>query len=194
MDSESNIEKTGADSRNQPKVSIVELTPDDWTIFRDLKLGSLDQEPIAFVDVDVVKQKWLERTEAEWRSILSGRMSDGRLGESLNVFAKDQTNDKYMGMVSGIIPEGSKTATVQHMYVDNEDRGKGIGKQLLQALIDRIRARETINQIELQVVVTQQAAIGLYKSLGFKEVRKIEKAVKRGDQEYDEFEMLLDLK
>jgi ribosomal protein S18 acetylase RimI-like enzyme len=45
----------------------------------------------------------------------------------------------------------------------------------------------------LQVVVTQEAAIGLYKSLGFKEVRIIKNAVKRGEDQYDELEMELDL-
>jgi GNAT superfamily N-acetyltransferase len=140
-------EINNADALNNPKVSIVELSPDDWQVLRDLKLKSLQQEPIAFEDVGEATEKWTNRTEAEWRSIVEGKMTQGREGESVNIFVKDEINENYPGMVSAIIPEGSKIATVQHMYVDNEGyRGKGIGKQLLQELIDRVKTKSGVKK------------------------------------------------
>lgn len=187
-----NPEITDADIRSQATISIVEPSPDDWAALRDLKLKSLEQEPIAFEDVEQGKEKYTARAEEEWREILSGHMSGGRAGEVLNMFAKDESDNKYAGMVSAIIPENSKVATVQHMYVDKEGyRGQGIGKQLLQALIEKIRSKGNVEKIELQVVATQEAAIGLYISLGFKEVGKVEGGVQRGDEHYEEIEMEL---
>ncbi|MEK7648647.1 MAG: GNAT family N-acetyltransferase [Patescibacteria group bacterium] len=177
--------------RREPTITITQLAPDDWQVLRGLKLKSLEQEPIAFEDVKQARLKYTDRTETEWRDILSGKMSGGRAGEVFTVFAQDSFTESYVGMVSAIISENSKTATVQHMYVDNEGyRGRGIGRQLLRELIDRITAKG-IQKIELQVVVTQEAAVGLYTSLGFKEVKRSKNAVQRGDAHYDEYEMEL---
>lgn len=181
---------------DKPGISVAEISPDNWQVLRDLKLKSLEQEPIAFEDPEEGRDKYLQRAEAEWREILTGKRSGGKPGQTLTVFAKDEPGGKYIGMVSAVTSarENPEIATVQHMYVDNEGyRGKGIGKQLLQGLIDTVKAKGDIRKLELQVVATQEAAIGLYKSLGFKEIRRVAKAVKRGDQEYDEIEMELEL-
>lgn len=177
------------------QIRIVQLQSDQWTILRDLKLRSLDQESIAFADVEEERTKYLQRSEEEWRAILSGKMSGGREGETVMVFVAD--GDQYVGMVSAIIPthqppEATK-ATIQHMFVDNKGyRGLGIGKQLLTTLLEKLRNRGDIRKAELQVLVTQNPARKLYESIGFREVRIVEKAAKRGHEEYDEVEMELD--
>lgn len=115
-------------------VNIVHLNPDQWIVLRDLKLRSLEQEPIAFADVETERAKYLSRSEAEWRAILSGKMSAGRAGETIMLFA--QKEGEYVGMVSAIIPEGQTAATVQHMFVDKNFRRQGIGEKLLLKLIE----------------------------------------------------------
>jgi len=170
-------------------VQIVSLTPDQWTVLRDLKLHSLDQEPIAFADVAEERVKYLERSEEEWRTILSGNMSGGRSGETIMRFA--QSGDQFIGMVSAIIPEGQTTATVQHMYVDSEGyRGRGIGKHLLLSLLQELRGHQNIKKAELEVVTTQTPARELYKSVGFKEKGLVETT--RSGITYHEMKMELD--
>lgn len=180
-------------SYEKPSIQIAELSPDDWQLLRDLKLKSLEEEMVAFEDPGEGKKKYLQRSEAEWRDILSGKMSGGRPGESLHVFAK--SGEQFVGMVSAIIPESQpeKIATIQHMYVDTNYRGYGAGKELLRGLIDKLKARENIRKIVLQVITIQIPAIELYKSLGFTEVGRKENVQRRGDQTYSEIEMELGL-
>src|SRR3989344_1910989 len=178
--------------REKPPVQIVELSPEEWEKLRDIKLSSLDEEPVAFEDPAEGKAKWTARPEAEWRGILAGKMTQGRAGESVNVFAK--AVEDVVGMVSAIIPEteSEKTATVQHMYVNGDFRGYGIGRELLQGLIERLKAKD-IRKANLDVISTQIPAIELYKSLGFVEKEMKENSARRGGKVYDELAMELDL-
>lgn len=174
--------------KEKPLIQIVELSLDEWQLFRDLKLKSLEEELVAFEDPEEGKEKYLQRSESEWRNILSGKMSGGRAGESTQIFAR--SDQEIVGMVSAIIPaEGERKATIQHMYVDGNYRGQHIGRQLLQNLIEKLKSRGDLRKIELQVVVSQVPAIELYKSLGFIEVGRRE--VSRRGQAYDEIEMEL---
>ncbi len=176
--------------KESPPVQIVELLPDAWRLLRDLKLGSLQEEPIAFEDPDEGREKYTTRTESEWRDVLSGKMTKGRRGESVQVFAKDGEN--AVGMVSAIIPESpERVATIQHMYVRSEYRGRHIGRELFEGLLNRLKQRGDLKKIELQVITSQAPAVEMYKSFGFKEVGR--KNVLRGGQEYEEFEMELGL-
>jgi ribosomal protein S18 acetylase RimI-like enzyme len=174
-----------------PQINIGQILPDQWTVLRDLKLRSLDQEPIAFADAEQERAKYLSRTEEEWRAILSGKMSGGKAGETVMFFARD--NSHYVGMVSAIIPEGQTAATIQHMYVDNEGyRGLGVGKQLLTALLQKLKDRGDLRKTELSVVSTQVPARKLYESIGFKEVKTLQASATRGDDFFDEVEMELE--
>jgi ribosomal protein S18 acetylase RimI-like enzyme len=173
-----------------PQINICQILPDQWTILRDLKLRSLDQEPIAFADPEQERAKYLARTEGEWRAILSGHMSGGKAGETIMFFARDNT--RYVGMVSAIIPEGQSDATIQHMYVDNEGyRGLGVGKQLLTALLRKLKDRSDVKKTKLSVVATQIPARKLYGGLGFKEIKTLQGSATRGEKSFDEIEMEL---
>ena len=178
-------------AKEKPPIQIVELSPDEWQLFRNLKIRSLEKEPVAFEDPEEGREKYLQRSESEWRDILSGKMSGGRAGESMQVFAK--SGQEVVGMASAIIPAArqEKTATVQHMYVDGSYRGQSIGRQLLLNLVEKLKSRDDLKKIELQVVVSQIPAIELYKSLGFIEVGRRE--VSRHGQTYEEIEMELNL-
>lgn len=175
---------------NQAKFEIVELTPNDWQKLQDLKLRSLDQEPIAFEDQETGKSRYLTRPEEEWRKILSGKLLD-KEGEYINIFAK--AKNQIVGMVGAVVPEqqdqNDKIATVHHMYVDKTWRGQAIGKELLQTLIGKLRQQEDVKKIELNVVATQVPAFEMYKSLGFKETAR--STAKRGQNEYEEIKMEL---
>lgn len=179
------------DLLHSPQINVIQILPDQWTILRDLKLRSLDQEPIAFANVEQERAKYLARTEDEWRAILSGKMSGGKAGETIMFFAQD--NSRYVGMVSAIVPEGQTTATVQHMFVDSEGyRGLGIGKQLLAALLSKLKNRGDLKKAKLSVVATQIPARNLYESVGFKEVKILQGSATRGKESFDEIEMELE--
>lgn len=115
---------------------VVRPSPDQWQTLRDLKIRSLKQEPTAFADPNPEREKYEQRTEDEWRAILSGEMSGGRPGKSIALFTKDE-ND-YAGLVIAIIPkQGSRrlVATVQHIFIDKNHCRKGLGESLLRTLM-----------------------------------------------------------
>ena len=53
------------------------------------------------------------------------------------------------------------------VYVRESCRGQGIGRALLVALLERIKACPGVEQVSLTVVSGQEAARALYRSLGF---------------------------
>lgn len=58
-----------------------------------------------------------------------------------------------------------------NLHLHPQHQGQGLGKRLALALIEE--AEELgYHKVELHVTVTQAAAIGLYKSLGFTETRR----------------------
>ncbi len=169
---------------------IVELAPNDWRKLQDLKLKSLSQEPIAFEDQYEGMARYSARPEEEWRQILSGKLLN-KEGDYVNIFAK--SGDQVIGMVATVVPgkpdEKDKIATLHHMYVDPNYRGQKIGKELLQAMLVKLKQREDLKGVELNVVATQIPAFEMYKSLGFEEVER--KTTKRGREEFEEIEMEL---
>ncbi len=172
-------------------VEIIELSPDDWQLLRDLKLRSLQEEPVAFEDSTEGRDKYAKRSETEWRDILSGKMSRGLPGESVNVFAR--SSDHLVGMVSAIIPESddASIAKVQHMYVAAEVRGHGMGRSLLSSLFEKLKTRPKLRKIKLEVVASQIPAVELYRSLGFTE--KGRHTITRSGGSYEEIEMEMTL-
>lgn len=180
------------DLLHAPQINVVQISPDQWTILRDLKLRSINQEPVAFADPELEQAKYVARTEDEWRAVLAGKMSGGKAGETVMFFARD--DNRYVGMVSAIIPEGQTAATIQHMYVDDEGyRGLGVGKNLLNTLLRNLKSRGDVKRAELSVVATQIPARKLYEGIGFKEVKTLQGSATRGKETFDEIEMELEL-
>jgi len=176
-------------------MSIVRPSSNQWQTLRDLKIRSIIQDPIAFADPVPERTKYEKRSQDEWMAVLSGKMSGGRPGESIVLFAQD--GNKYVGLITAIIPQQSgdkQVATVQHTFVDKDHRGKGLGEDLLKTLIEQLKLKDNIASVQLDVVTTQIAAMALYKKLGFQIVGLTKEKAKRGDQEYDRYDMVLNLR
>ena len=77
------------------------------------------------------------------------------------------------------------------MYLKAEMRGKGIGRSMMKALLQRADQIDGLEQILLSVTTTQAAAIALYRSLGFVSFACETKALKIGGRYIDEEYMTL---
>lgn len=82
-------------------------------------------------------------------------------------------------------------AFVWGVYVAPEARGRGVGRQLMEAAIAKAREWPELQQIHLAVVTTNQAARRLYHALGF-EIYGVEPAALRVEgRDLDEELMVL---
>lgn len=73
-------------------------------------------------------------------------------------------------------------------------QNKGIGRQLLEQLIERAKNSPIIEKIQLNVRATNIPAISLYKKMGFQEEGRLKNRVKVKDHYIDDLIMGLDLK
>ena len=78
------------------------------------------------------------------------------------------------------------------MGIRPEYRGLGLGRQLLQGLIEWARANPIIEKINLGVYADNKVALQLYRNMGFEEEGCIRRAIKKENSEYhDEIRMAL---
>lgn len=68
-----------------------------------------------------------------------------------------------------LVEAGDGTGEIKRMYVDENSRGLGLGKQLLEAIFNHGRLRG-LSHIRLETGISQPEAIGLYRKAGFEEI------------------------
>ena len=86
--------------------------------------------------------------------------------------------DRHKGRIYGV-------------YVTSAKRGKGVGRALLEALLERVKRDASLEQILLAVASTQDAAKQLYRSFGFETYGTEPRALKVGSTYIDEDHMIL---
>lgn len=133
------------------------------------------------------------------------------IGDELNeAFPTQNKPDSFtLGVISeqnellGVVSfqrEGSNREKLRHkgllfrMYVKAEAAGRGIGRALVQEVINRAKKLPDIEQINLTVIANNLRAKSLYASLGFQSFALEIKAIKYQNQYFDEEQMVLFLK
>jgi len=128
-----------------------ELTPQDWALWRALRIEATTTEPEAFGStLDEV----VATTDAQWRAWL---------GEpSLHLVARQGSVAVGMAAINHDFELGS-------VWVRPTARGSGIGHRLVEAALRWAASREA-PMVRLAVRETNAAAISLYRTHGFVEV------------------------
>jgi len=161
-------------------IQIRRLLPADAALYRDIRLEGLRLSPEAFGST-------FERENAqtlEWFA--------QRLGNSDMFGAFDGA--EIVGTAGLLFGTGRKEehkGRLVGMYVRPNSRKSGVGRRLVEAILEFARPR--IEIVQLAVVSENHKAIRLYASLGFVEFGLEKNSLKEGGRYYDEVHMAKDL-
>jgi ribosomal protein S18 acetylase RimI-like enzyme len=162
-------------------LKIRRLTSADAAAYREIRLAGLRDTPEAFGST-------FARESTQPLAWFCDRLGNSAVFGAFDLAA-------LLGVAGLRIREGEKE---QHkgllwgMYVRPDARKAGLGRQLVEAVIDHARAH--VEVIQLSVISDNQAARRLYTSLGFVEYGLEKDSLKQNGRYYDEILMALDLR
>ena len=154
------------------------LNADDADEWRRLRAEALERDPEAFsssleeharLSLDDVKKRLGETAD----SFVAGAFDEGQLVGIAGFHRETGPKVRHKGRIWGV-------------YVTASKRGTGLGRNLMRALLERAKEIEGLEQIQLSVTATQEAALALYRSLGFEAFGREPRALKVGDRVIDE--------
>lgn len=137
-------------------MQIRRLTPADAILFRSLRLRALREHPDAFTSsYEHDAQQPVEAAAARLaQHAFWGAYRNAELYGIVGLEAETRAKNRHKGTVVG-------------MYVAPEVAGRGVGRALLQALVDHARAAGLASLV-LTVTEGNGAATHLYESAGFR--------------------------
>ncbi|MGF9905099.1 N-acetyltransferase family protein [Brevibacillus porteri] len=161
------------------------LGPDDAEELIKIRLEGLQTDPDAFgstyeEEIQMPGEEWLRR------------LSQGESGDSgyFGAFVEGQ----LAGIIGFFRHRGLKArhkASIVSMYVREAYRGTGVSQALMQTELAYLKKRGDIDTVQLAVVTTNPAAIRLYEKMGFLPYGLEKRALKIGDQYFDESHMYI---
>jgi ribosomal protein S18 acetylase RimI-like enzyme len=160
-------------------VEIRLLTAADAEAWSKLRLEALERDAEAFSS-SVEEHRRLRVEDVRQRLALE---PEGRFVVGAFV------SEELVGVAGFYRDTGPKTRHKGHVwgvYATAAMREKGIGRRLMEALLERAAKIAGLEQIQLAVTATQAAAMRMYRGLGFEVFAREVKALKIGERYIDE--------
>lgn len=165
---------------SDPPFTLRPLTAEDAALYRDIRLEGLADSPDAFAStLECEQDEPLDRFAARLdNSFVLGAFRGLRLVGVAGFYVQPKPKHMHKGMLWG-------------MYVRPEARQAGIGRRLVEALIEHSRLH--VELLQLLVISDNAPARRLYASLGFVEYGIERHATKYRGQYHDDVLMALPL-
>jgi len=132
------------------------VAPDEWRLWRDVRLSALADAPDAF---ESSLAEWEKADERRWRRRL--------VDVPFNVVAV--IGDVPVGQASGTAPSEDRRVELIFMWVAPESRGTGVAHALIDAVTEWARGVGAM-EVRLSVRRANERAIRLYRRTGFVQV------------------------
>lgn len=165
-------------------IEIRKPKPDEWQQFKNLRLKSLQDYPLAFASS---YEEQLDKSDEEWKSYMLASDSEK---DSVMICAFE--NDEMIGCVSAIWNNRIKVAHVASivgMFVYSNQQNKGIGFKLITSILEYLHAKGRFHKAKLDVVSTNLPAYNLYNKVGFVEAGTLHSELFLDGSYYDLVEM-----
>ncbi|WP_407900755.1 N-acetyltransferase family protein [Scytonema sp. NUACC26] len=167
-------------------MKIRKLTKHDAEDYRNIRLDALYNNPDSFgtmyhEEVMMTIDNFKERIPVDDNSFILGCSEDEELIGIVGIYQESRIKVRHK-------------AYIRSLYVRQEYRGKGIGKLLLNELIERAKAMNGIEILLLDVVTNNISAKQLYLSFGFQIYGREKMAYKCNNQYFDMESMSLQIK
>jgi ribosomal protein S18 acetylase RimI-like enzyme len=164
-------------------IEIRRLRPADAVAYRELPLRGLREHPDAFTssyeeEVDKPLDAILARLGDGAREAVYGAFDAGALVGVVGIGREPRAKNRHK-------------ATVFGMYVAPERAGRGIGRRLLQRVVDEAMRMDGLDQLILTVTQSNAAARALYEKSGFRSFGVEPRAICVGDTHFDKNHMIL---
>lgn len=155
------------------------ISPENWEKFRDIRLKALQSDPQAFGNTFEGES---QKDMAYWKD---------KLSHPERRFYSAEEGGTFIAM-AGLKKIAEDNWMVTGVYTVPEWRGKNTAQKLVYQVIDEA-VKAGAHKASLMVNIQQEAAVGMYKKMGFKVIR-IEHDQMMGDGKvYDEYYMEKDI-
>jgi RimJ/RimL family protein N-acetyltransferase len=152
------------------EVQIKRVAKESIENVKQLMLEALQNDPLAFTvyydEYAFASLEWWDRYLESYINPLRGLMF------------LSEVEGKQVGMAGLLFRSGrrnSHVATIVWVYVDPSERGKGVGKKLMDKILDTVQKDTSLKKLTLYVNSKQEAARKIYEKLGFKVTGILEK-------------------
>ena len=162
-------------------ITIKRITPDPAPVFKEIRLRALKEAPLAFSSTYARESQF---SDEEWSRRTSRWNGDG--GDAMFLAFAEETACGLVG--SYVEPENCQRAQVVSMWVDPALRRAGVGKALIDAVVEWNRSRG-VREVLLLVTSVNDGAIAFYERLGFAKTGVTEQYP--NDPAIIEYEMML---
>jgi RimJ/RimL family protein N-acetyltransferase len=170
-----------------PELTLRELTPRDGSAYKALRDHALAHHEDAFT------------SDAAAEALRTAQSYAARLGAD---DAGSFTLGAWRGdrLIGAVTCERDPRVKVRHtghvtaMMVHADEQQRGVGRTLLDALIERAAADAELHQLTLNVTAGNALALRLYERAGFVRYGTLPRAIRVGGRFLDKHHLLLNLK